>query len=159
MKAKQTSKIRSFILVVLILGVSAFFFMNPFKDDQPFSIIDLMERKADLNTEEVTGIVLKKADTESNTTRLTASESEKLIQYLDGTIIKKSKEKIEQIEGMDYMLVLYTDEHAVDYGNSKRLLLKNASGKTYIQLIGIDEYATYEADYNGAYDLINDYLK
>ena len=156
MKAKQSSKLWSFILVLLILGVSYFFFM---KDDQPFSIIDLMEKKADLNTEEVTGITLKKVDTESNTTHLTASDSEKLIEYLDGTIIKKSKEKIDQIEGMDYMLMLYTDEHAVNYGDSKRLLLKNASGKTYIQLIGTDHYTTYEADYNGAYELIKEYLE
>ena len=155
MEEKRSSKIRSLILVVLILGVSAFFLYEP----QPFSIIDLMEKKTNLNTEEVTGISLKIVDTVSNTTFFTASYSEMLIQYLDATIIEKSKENIFQIDGMDYMLILYTDKNAIDYGNSKRLLLKNAAGKTYIQLIGIDEYVTYEADYNGAYDLINNYLK
>ena len=155
MKVRQISKIWSFILVVLILGVSYFFFM---KDDQPFSIIDLMEEKADLNTDEVTGITLKKVDEESNTTHLTPSETEKLIEYLDATIIKKSKEDIEQIGGMYYMLILYTDENAVEYGRSKRLLLKNVSDKTYIQLIGTGEYTIYEADYNGTYELIKEYL-
>lgn len=159
MNNKKRKRIISSVISIAIMLCAIILFMNPFKNDQPFSIIDVMEDELALQTDEVTAIGLKRATSDSKSIKLKDTDIDDVITYLDSTIIEKSKTYIQNVDGAVYMLILYTDEHAIDYGSSKRLLLKNNSGKTYIQLIETDKSLTYETDDNGLYNLVIEYLK
>lgn len=156
-KDRKKKFLQSFFILI---GFGIFYWTLIINDDKLISITDVMEKEEGLVTNDVKEIKLTEVSSEANRYILTGTDIDKMMVYLGTTYIKKSKREIHTIDSQNYHVILYTDEYT-EYKLSKPFMMKQDSGKTYIQLFGegVEKIITYETEDNDLYDLVLSYLK
>ena len=150
MKTKKSQRILS---VIIFLIVFSLFILKPFEREE-IAIIDLMEEEVNLKTDEVIGMDIKKIQSTHNTVSVTGTKSEYLLNTLKITKVKKSyKNKVDLSD--NYILKINDGEYMNDT-NSKGLMIKYHSGKTYILLMDTEDTILYEATTNSLFNEVDE---